>query len=137
MKKPFLILCAILFITVEFTACDNAQHNMDNGADENALLRTEQKNPEEYLIVMCKWTNMIGSDTVNGSVLNLAKEAEFKDVKVKINFISVDGNVVGSDVVTVQEAIPAGKKVTFTQSCDPPRNTFKATAELVSAKANK
>lgn len=137
MKKPFLILFATVIAAVEFTGCDNAERNIDNGADENALLRTEQKHPEEYLIVMCKWTNLIGSDTVNGSVLNLAKEAEFKDVKVKINFISVEGNVVGSDIVTVQEAIPAGRKVTFIQSCDPPRNTFKATAELVSAKANK
>jgi hypothetical protein len=79
-----------------------------------SIQQIEAKNPKEFLSVTAKKKkNLLGQLVINGTILNKAKVAEFKDVELKMKFYSKTGALLEENVEVIYEKLSAGGHVKF------------------------
>jgi hypothetical protein len=80
------------------------------------LRQTEESNPTKYLSVSGKWwLNFSNSTVIEGDIYSSATLATFKDVNLKVEFLSQTGTILGTDYFTVYQYVSPGRSAHFKQ----------------------
>ena len=113
------LLGLLLILATLFSACDSKDDysigdETDYKEKTQSIQEIEAKNPTEFLYVTAKEKkNLLGQIVVNGTILNKAKVAEFKDVELKMKFFSKTGALLEENVEVIYEKLSPGGHVKF------------------------
>ena len=78
------------------------------------LKQTEESNPLKYLTVSGQWhVNLVNEMIVEGNVFSSATLASFKDIKIKVGFLTKTKTVLYTTYITVYDNLFSGKSVHF------------------------
>lgn len=136
MKK---IIPGLLLLSVVFTACGGD----DKAADEKdkyeqtkeTLEQTEKKNPKRFLTVDGnKKRNLARQTVVNGTIVNKATVASYKDVDVEISFYSETGALLLRDHEVVYKVVAPGTSESFKYKTYAPKGTDSVAMKIAAAK---
>lgn len=138
MKKLILFLLifpAILFSCNADTAKNvQAQKESYELTKEN-LLKKEQKDPQNFLMVNGRdKRNILGQTVVKGSITNKATVAVFKDVDLKLSFYSKTRALLETDKETIFELLHPGESKNFKTKYFAPKGTDSVALEVLGAK---
>ncbi len=138
MKKTVAILIFFSFFTF---SCSNNNSEKDSAGKQSyektkqELLKKEQKNPRDFLVVDGHDNrNFFGQTVIKGKITNKATVAVFKDVKVKLSFYSKTMALLESDDETVFELLHPGETKSFKTKYFAPKGTDSVALAIISAK---
>ncbi len=138
MKKNILF---ILFVSVILFACSTDTATKAKTEKESYqltkedLLKKEQKNPQNFLVVSGHdKKNLVGQTVIKGSVTNKASVATFKDVDIKLSFYSKTKALLETDKETVYETLGPGLSKDFKTKYFAPKGTDSVALEVLGAK---
>ncbi len=137
MKKLFALI--IPFSTFLFSCnSDDVKKSVEKESyqlTKEALLKKEQKNPANFLIVQGHdKRNILGQTVVKGTVTNKASVAVFKDIDIKLSFYSKTKALLETDKETVFEVIRPGESKNFKTKYFAPKGTDSVFIAVLGAK---
>lgn len=98
------------------------------------LAQKEKSSPTEYLVpTVTVRGNFIGQTIVEGSVMNNASIAVFKDIVLEVTYRSKTGTALSSERFTIYEIAAPGKWASFKFKTSSPSDTKAYTANVISA----
>ncbi len=98
------------------------------------LIRKEMESPQQYLIPTVKMhQNFWDEQVIEGSIMNNASGAVFKDIVIRVSFLSKTGTALGAKNFTIYEIARPGKWVSFKFKQYAPSETKQFSAVVVSA----
>lgn len=117
----------LFFCMIMVAACHSKEHKFDTTTYEKtkeSLEEKERKSPEQFLSVSSTdKKNLIGQKVIRLSIHNRATVASYKDVKLKISFISKTGTLLEDNEETVYEVIPPNGTVKYKTKYFAPKGT--------------
>src|SRR5665213_1009128 len=117
MKKLFLyiLLIASILFSCNSNTAKNAQTEKENyELTKENLLKKEQKDPGNFIIVSGHdKRNILGQTVVKGILVNKATVAVFKDVDLKLSFYSKTHALLETDKETIFELLQPGESKNF------------------------
>lgn len=138
MNKYFIIL---IFLSTVLFSCNSDSGNKIKSEKEEYqltkenLLKKEQKNPSDFLIVSGHdKRNMLGQTVVKGIITNKASIATFKDVEIKLSFYSKTKALLENDKETIFEQYKPGESKDFKTKYFAPKGTDSVALEILGAK---
>ncbi|MEO6813766.1 MAG: hypothetical protein ABI172_07530 [Ginsengibacter sp.] len=138
MKKYFIIP---IFLSTVLISCNSDSGNKIKSEKEEYqltkenLLKKEQKNPSNFLIVSGHdKRNMLGQTVVKGIITNKASIATFKDVEIKLSFYSKTKALLENDKETIFEQYKPGESKDFKTKYFAPKGTDSVGLEVLGAK---
>ncbi len=131
----FLFSSAILF-SCNPDSAKNAQSEKESyEITKENLLKKEQKNPLNFLIVSGHdKQNILGQTVVKGTISNKATVATFKDVDLKLSFYSKTRALLETDKETIFELLHPGESKNFKTKYFAPKGTDSVALEVTGAK---
>ena len=100
------------------------------------VLNTEKNNPIEFLqLNVDSKVNLIGVVVIDGSIMNKATMATYKDAVVHVDYLSKTNSVLGSDEQTVMEFFKPNTSVEVKLKFPGYKGTKSAMVKLKSATA--
>lgn len=131
---------SVFFIAMLF-ACSSKEHKFDTTTYEKTketLEEKESKNPAQFLSVTSSdKKNIIGQTVIRGTVYNRASVCTYKDVQVKISFISKTGTLLEEDKETIYEVVPPNNNVKFKSKYFAPKGTGDVRITVLDAKVER
>lgn len=131
-----------IFLVLFLFSCQN-RHNSGNSEAQTyedtkkSLSNQEAESPTSFLSVTGTYRkNLIGKTVIEGTVRNSASTTTFKDISVKVNFISQTGTVIGSDNYVIYEYVSPSNSVNFKLKIDAPQSTESVSIDLLNAQTN-
>ncbi len=121
MKKPLLILASFAVVVV-ISSCQSSSGNssFSFGKEKTAeeiraeLKQKEQQEFNKYVDAKASMRrNIIGETVLEGTILNSATMASFKDIVLEFTFISKTGTEIETQTHTVYEIVYPNKLVNF------------------------
>lgn len=98
------------------------------------LAQRERTNPSQYLVPTVKVReNLIGETIVEGSVMNNASIAVFKDIVLEVTYLSKTGTDLGSKSFVIYEVAAPGKWASFKFRTYSPDETKGYSARVIEA----
>lgn len=98
------------------------------------LAEKEKTNPTQYLVPTAKMReNFFGETIIEGSVMNNASIAVFKDIVLEISYISKTDAVIGTKQFTIYEVAEPGKWASFKFKTHAPSATKNFSVQVVTA----
>jgi len=99
------------------------------------LYAKEKRKPNDYLTVSYTLdrTFFSGKDVVNGTIFNSATMATFKDVALKLTYLTNTGTEIGTDQFIIYKYVYPGKSTSFQIKTTSPANTKKIGVKVNSA----
>jgi hypothetical protein len=98
------------------------------------LAEKEKDNPVEYLAPTVRWRkNLIGETIIEGSIMNNASIAVFKDIVFEVSYLSKTDAVIGTKQFTVYEIAEPGKWASFKFKTYSPSETKNVSVRVVTA----
>lgn len=137
MKKNILLILVsvILFSCSTDTATKAKTEKESYQLTKDELLKKEQKNPQNFLVVSGhNKKNLVGQTVIRGSVANKASVATFKDVDIKLSFYSKTKALLETDKETVYETVAPGSSKDFKTKYFAPKGTDSVSLEVLGAK---
>ena len=139
MKKNFILLLSFSLILF---SCDTADTVAKAKTEKESykitkeeLLKKEQKNPQDFLVVKGRdKKNLVGQTVIKGVLTNNASIAVFKDVNVKLSFYSKTQTLLETDNETIFETLNPGDTKNFKTKYFAPKGTDSVALEVLSAK---
>ena len=102
---------------------------------KEVLLKKEQKNPSDFLLVSGKdKRNILGQTVVKGIVTNKATVAVFKDIDLKLSFYSKTRALLETDKETIFEVFQPGESKDFKTKYFAPKGTDSVALQVIGAK---
>lgn len=130
-----LISSLILFSCSTDTATKAKTEKESYQVTKEDLLKKEQKNPQNFLVVSGHdKKNLVGQTVIKGSVTNKASVATFKDVDIKLSFYSKTKALLETDKETVYETLGPGLSKDFKTKYFAPKGTDSVALEVLGAK---
>jgi hypothetical protein len=138
MKKVVLLLILTSYF---FFSC-NSDGPKKDAADKQSyetakkdMLKSEQKNPRNFLVVEGHDNrNFLGQTVIKGKITNSASVAVFKDVNLKLSFYSKTQALLETDNETVFEVLSPGQTKNFKTKYFAPKGTDSVALTVLSAK---
>lgn len=95
----------------------------------------EAGNPKKYLTLnYSSKKNITGKISVEGTVMNGAGLAIFKDVQLKISFLNKLGTDLGSEYLLLEQYVDPGQSISFEEKYKAPKGAVEASIILQDAK---
>ena len=139
MKKyiAFLILAAsvVLFSCSSDTTTKEKTEKESYQLTKDELLKKEQKNPQDFLMVSgYNKKNILGQTVVKGTILNKASIATFKDVEINLSFYSKTQALLETDKETEYITIGPGQAKDFKTKYFVPKGVDSVALQVLGAK---
>lgn len=101
------------------------------------LITIEKRNPKRYLSVESRARkNLIDQNVIIGTITNSATLAKYKDVVLKVIYLSQTGSELGTERFTVYEYVPSGGSIDFKVKLpETSRSVQQYQLEVISAKS--
>jgi hypothetical protein len=98
------------------------------------LEQRERMNPTEYLVdkTTMRW-NLRGEAIIEGSVMNNASVASFKDIVLEVSYLSKTGSIISTEHFTIYEVAGPGKWASFKFKTYSPKDTKGFSAVVINA----
>ena len=134
-----LIICVGITIT---TSCQNStdkqyiyqKRELSPAELRKELMEKEMSNPLLYLNTKITWrTNFWGTTILEGTINNNATLANFKDVVLKIVWLSKTNTEISSIRKIIYEYVPAGHSINIELKFDAPSDMSDVSIGVVSA----
>jgi hypothetical protein len=98
------------------------------------LLQKERKSPKSYISNNSIWRkNLIGETVLEGTLNNLAKTADFKDIVLEVQWLSKTNTVIERKQLIANEFVGAGKSVKYKLKYSGPSRFGNVQVSVVSA----
>ncbi len=133
MKKT---ITTLFIATVLLTSCNNGGSSSSSYQDKKMSLEDQEKqNPTEFLSASGTYhPTLFGNKMkINGTVTNKATIATYKDVTVKVRYISKTDSDIGSGEYTIYDFFPPNQTKEFEIKIEVPNGTEKLGWDVVSA----
>jgi hypothetical protein len=128
------ILFIILLVALYF---NNQSHNKYGASNVPSVpfLDSEHNHPDWFLATGGTYKqNFWGTkEEINGTITNKATHTNYKDVRVKVEFLSQTKTVISSQEYVVYQYVPYGSTQTFTLNLPKPAATASVSMGVVSA----
>lgn len=125
----FLFACSTDSTTKEKAEKQSYQLTKDE------LLKKEQKNPQDFLMVSgYNKKNILGQTVVKGTILNKASIATFKDVEINLSFYSKTQALLETDKETEYITIGPGQAKDFKTKYFAPKGADSVALQVLGAK---
>jgi hypothetical protein len=138
MNKIFFVLltpAVILFSCNSSGQKDKESEKKSYEETKETLLKKEQKNPSDFLLVTGKdKRNILGQTVVKGILTNKATVAVFKDVDLKLSFYSKTRALLETDKETIFEILQPGESKNFKTKYFAPKGTDSVALQILGAK---
>ncbi len=137
MKRIFIFLVVSVAI---FSCNNNEASNTDSDKDsyektKESLRETEEKNPQNFLIISGdNKNNLVGQTVVKAIISNKASVAIYKDVDIQLDFYSKTGTLLETDKETVYEILNPGESKSFKTKYFAPKGTDSVSLKILGAK---
>ncbi|MBA2561763.1 MAG: hypothetical protein H0V14_02415 [Chitinophagaceae bacterium] len=137
MKRIFIFLVVSVAI---FSCNNNEASNTDSDKDsyektKESLRETEEKNPQNFLIISGdNKNNLVGQTVVKAIISNKASVAIYKDVDIQLDFYSKTGTLLETDKETVYEILNPGESKSFKTKYFAPKGTDSVALKILGAK---
>jgi hypothetical protein len=137
MKRIFIFLVVSVAI---FSCNNNEASNTDSDKDsyektKESLRETEEKNPQNFLIISGdNKNNLVGQTVVKATISNKASVAVYKDVDIQLDFYSKTGTLLETDKETVYEILNPGESKSFKTKYFAPKGTDSVALKILGAK---
>lgn len=138
MNKIFFRI--LIPVTLLFSCHSSDQKNKESEKQsyeqtKENLLKKEQKNPPDFLLVSGKdKRNILGQTVVKGIVTNKATVAVFKDIDLKLSFYSKTRALLETDKETIFEVLQPGESKNFKTKYFAPKGTDSVALQILGAK---
>lgn len=138
MKRSIVLLISFSAILFSCSNSDSKQTATEKESYEKTketLLKKEQKNPQNFLVVEGHDNrNILGQTVIKGTITNKATVAVFKDIDVKLSFYSKTRALLETDKETVFELLHPGKSKFFKTKYFAPKGTDSVALAVLGAK---
>jgi hypothetical protein len=116
-----LTIFAIGFIGILIYNSHRTISPMDYSA-QTAYIDPEHANPAQFILATGTYhPNFWGNnELIGGTVTNLAHHTNYKDIQIKVSFLSQTNAIVSSKEYIVHEFLPCGSTKTFSINIDKP-----------------
>lgn len=132
-----LLLISSIFLfacTTDSTTKEKAE-KQSYQLTKDELLKKEQKNPQDFLMVSgYNKKNILGQTVVKGTITNNAKIAVFKDVDINLSFYSKTQSLLETDKETEYITIGPGQSKDFKTKYFTPKGTDSVALQVLGAK---
>lgn len=132
-KSGFLLCCAIFFLS-----CNSENSNQDQKSykeTKNALLKKEERDPAAFITVNGNSRkNIVGQTVVNGTLVNKASVATYKDVNLQLSFYSKTKALLETDKETIYQILNPGDAQDFKTKYFAPKGTDSVGLKVLGAK---
>ena len=121
--KRLIFLSVVL--TLILVACNNSQNRIKTPDElRQELLVREQSTPSQYLKDNGTWRkNLIGATVLEGTISNSATLANFKDIVLKVGWLSKTNTVIKTEEYIIYENVGAGQSIPYKIKVDAPPAT--------------
>ncbi|HUZ62022.1 MAG TPA: hypothetical protein VMU83_24820 [Hanamia sp.] len=132
-----LLLISSIFLfacTTDSTSKEKAE-KQSYQLTKDELLKKEQKNPQDFLMVSgYNKKNILGQTVVKGTILNKASIATFKDVEINLSFYSKTQALLETDKETEYITIGPGQAKDFKTKYFAPKGADSVALQVIGAK---
>ncbi len=136
--KPFHYL--FLFVLVVNISCKNNKTGNESTdkykTSKLTIQDMERKNPIRFLNVSENDKhNIIGQTVIKGKISSTATLISYKDVAIKISFLSKTGALLEEDEEVIYEVVKPGNHIDFKSKYFAPKGTAQINMKITTAKA--
>ena len=137
MIKNVIYILLGIYMLFFITSCQNNEVTIEN---YNSVVQNlgwyESKNPNLFLRASGKYNENFWGDKfqVNAEIINKAKIASYKDVKLRVNYYSKTNSLIRNQDYMVYEIIPAQRTTTVKLTIDNYKDVDKIGWEVIGAK---
>ena len=137
MSRIFFLLMTIVIVSVSCSEpSGKKKEEFKYEKSKETVEEIEKKNPLKFIVVEVKnKKNLIGQSVVKGVVRSKASVAVYKDIVLRVSFISETGAVLENDEETMHEYLRPGASIEFKSKFFPPKETHQVLVSVISAKA--
>ncbi|MEO6584465.1 MAG: hypothetical protein ABIO05_09085 [Ferruginibacter sp.] len=130
----------VIFILLCFAGCSNNKEYDINTEElytkgRASIEMIEKKNPRQFLRVAgSSKKNLLKQTVVKGNIYNNARVVTYKDVAIKLKFLSKTGALLEEDTQVIYESIHPGGSQTFKSKFFAPKGTDSVSMAVIGAK---
>lgn len=133
-----LTAIAIVIGVVGYVAFDQLSHSGHGSTYQEKVMTVEEverASPERFLVASGTWNeNFWGNRLkIHGTVTSKATVAKYKDVRIRVRYLSATETILGTDDYLLYEFVPAHSTVNFEWTIDKPNDCEKLGWDVVSA----
>jgi hypothetical protein len=121
---PVITIIAMIALFIVGYAFYNYQQRTSSVSYPNIsnFVDPEHRNPASYLVVAGNYRpNLWGNkELINGTITNNASHTNYKDIHIRVNFLSQTNTVISTKEYVVYQYVPYGSSVPFNVTTDKP-----------------
>ncbi len=133
---PYIFLLALI-VNISCKNNKTGKESTDNYKTSKLTIQeVERKNPVRFLIVSeTDKHNIIGQTVIKGDISSMATLISYKDVAIRISFLSKTGTLLEEDEEMIYEVLKPGTHVDFKSKYFAPKGTAQINMKITAAKA--